>query len=214
MFDVPKSALLFLCALGASPTAAQNPPCDLKSVVNPSGYKDSFPFGSDKIDSETRITLIFDKDVGGDMVISRVADTFLFKFDEKIVGQIDAMGQDLPHGDCGPHAVIGSRSAQITPPTYTIAAHVDASVNLCFPTPPTPQVPYVCGVNLVGFPQHPVPKICYQPGPTPPTPPPVRIGNGTIDSKFNLSSAIVGKEIRISVDKSVQSHLDNQTAFF
>jgi hypothetical protein len=134
-------------------------------------------------------------------------------FAEKIAAQIDSINRNLPNDRCGQIAGISSRDARVTPPTFTVSLHADASANKCLPAPPPIQIPYPCGVEFKGIPPHPEPKICYRPGPSLPAPPPLRLGGGSADAQFVLRSSLVGREVHLSLEKHIQTHLDSYTTF-
>jgi hypothetical protein len=200
-------------SLVATASHADPPPCELLPLQISTGYRDSFPFGADRIDTETRVTLTFERTADGGVTVRRTADTFLFQIGEKIAAQIDSVNRNLPKDRCGQDAAISSRDARVTPPTFTVTLHADASLNKCLPAPPSVQIPYPCGVDITGFPPHPIPRICYRPGPSLPAPPPARLGGGSVDGQFILNSSLAGSQVNIGLEKHVQSHLDNYTTF-
>jgi hypothetical protein len=190
---------------------AQSPSCDFSPLVLTSKFKHNFPFGSEQIDTETKVTLTFEQLPNGDVAINRRADTFLFQIGEKIAAQIDAIRPQLPNNRCGAKASIPSRNAQVTPPTFTVSATADGSFSTCLPVPEAPKIPYPCGVD--GFPPHV--KICYKDNPIKlPAPPPAKIGSGTASVNIALKPSFAeNNHVKITMEKRVETHVDNNTGF-
>jgi hypothetical protein len=131
-----------LAGINAGSAVAQRALCDL-SPLTARPIPAPIKFGSQRLDTDTRISFVFLPTGPGIFKIVRTDQTFLFSLAEKLSAEISAKDRTLPKNDCAQYARTYLRYAGVTSPTFTIEAAVEASTWSCPSTklPCAPKLP-------------------------------------------------------------------------